>query len=115
MELKPCPFCGGDGKIVEHKFWKIDKPTFYTVICKNFNKCRTLNVKSFPTKEEAAEAWNIRADFKEESIKPRGKWLQDDSPYTVGSCSNCGCSPVKRTMSNMPWHYCPNCGAKMDG
>lgn len=43
-----------------------------------------------------------------------GHWQSDETPYTQGQCSICGCTPLKRTMSGMSYYYCPNCGAKMD-
>ena len=77
MELKPCPFCGcSDVSIVNfgdpHKRdWR--------VLCDN-NECMCMvdfvkTVKTargikdyFPTKEEAIEAWNRRADDGREKL-----------------------------------------------
>lgn len=46
-----------------------------------------------------------------------GRWLpvQDDySGHYVGSCSECGCEPLKTPYKTMPYRYCPNCGAWME-
>ena len=41
-----------------------------------------------------------------------GRWLSDEEDIALGMeahCSECCCSVV-----NKRYHYCPNCGAKMD-
>ena len=41
----------------------------------------------------------------------RGKWLPSDIPDSIlDKCSECGFDTGAFT-----FHYCPNCGAKMDG
>ena len=44
-----------------------------------------------------------------ESIK-RGKWVLNDRH--IYECSECGLIPTQEEKDY--WHYCPNCGAKMD-
>lgn len=51
-ELKPCPFCGGEAKV---QSFSHDR----TVYCTD---CNARVQKFFPTREEAIEAWNRRAD-----------------------------------------------------
>lgn len=54
-ELKPCPFCGGEAKIVK------SPENEYIAICRN-KQCNA-SVGFFPnTRKEAIEAWNRRAD-----------------------------------------------------
>lgn len=56
LELKPCPFCGGRGKL--YKVW-----SGYSVKCCGDERCH-LQAVPFPaytTKERAIEAWNRRA------------------------------------------------------
>lgn len=63
MELKPCPFCGGEAEVIPHKFfseklklWKVDS---YGVECKN---CHTSGYQFWGCEEQAVNAWNRRAD-----------------------------------------------------
>ena len=39
-----------------------------------------------------------------------GRWIVE---YPTGS--EFGRCPTCKTLGNLDWHYCPNCGAKMDG
>ena len=39
-----------------------------------------------------------------------GRWnVEYPTGSDFGRCSAC------KTLGNLDWHYCPNCGAKMDG
>ena len=49
-ELKPCPFCGGVAKILEH-YWDVE---VYCIECQASNRG--------DSKAEAIEAWNRRAE-----------------------------------------------------
>lgn len=53
-ELKPCPFCGSEGKPrrVFQDWWKVR--------CTN-KECGG-NIRRFKTKEEALAAWNRRSE-----------------------------------------------------
>jgi hypothetical protein len=55
MQLKPCPFCGGPGKIIH-------RGSEYAPICQN--KCvsfsHLFNHLGFTFKKDAAEVWNTR-------------------------------------------------------
>lgn len=47
-----------------------------------------------------------------------GKWIPslEYNGYMVCSeCDNAYVEPDWVTAGNVKWHYCPNCGAKMDG
>ena len=54
-ELKPCPFCGGEAFIEEHKFHGCSNT--YGVKC---SKCHTQTYQFFDTKEMAEKRWNTR-------------------------------------------------------
>lgn len=71
--LKPCPFCGGDVTIVNFESSGDPNKRDWRVLCNNYKcMCMVDFVKTvrtakgikdyFPTKEEATEAWNRRAD-----------------------------------------------------
>ena len=56
-KLKPCPFCGGEAKIIQGSLYY-----GYRVGCENY-RCTTCPITySYHTIEEAIEAWNTRAD-----------------------------------------------------
>lgn len=59
MELKPCPFCGGEAEIVYTEWCAM-----YTVKCADeYNNCEVLpETRHCVVKEAAKEAWNRRAD-----------------------------------------------------
>ena len=54
--LKPCPFCGGEAKIMKHLF--NNQSTSYGVKCK---RCLAETFQFFKSREKAVEAWNRRA------------------------------------------------------
>ena len=56
-ELKPCPFCGGEGCVQEHVF--IGLTSTFGVVCLD---CCCETRQFYYTKEDAIEAWNRRAD-----------------------------------------------------
>lgn len=58
-ELKPCPFCGFKGVIVEIKYHDFDV-VYYHVECLDCG-AETHNFRCV-TKEEAIEVWNRRSD-----------------------------------------------------
>lgn len=52
-ELKPCPFCGGEAKVVDHG-------GFFTVGCTNLDCAATIDLLE-PSEENAVADWNRRA------------------------------------------------------
>lgn len=108
-ELKPCPFCGGEPEITE----VIDRtprnlePVGFGVKC---DQCGIIVAKIdcgvtdwFETDEEAAAAWNRRAE-------QTGEWLEDEYGYC--RCSRCG---YEHDQPETTTPYCPECGARMGG
>lgn len=66
-ELKPCPFCGCNGKIQEWTEWTkinavVRKPTTkYFVGCGSEKRCKiTPETPNCDTKDEAIKIWNHR-------------------------------------------------------
>lgn len=55
--LKPWPFCGEKGKLIEHKFYNLSST--YGVACVN---CKCETYQFFEEREEAAKAWNRRVN-----------------------------------------------------
>ena len=56
VDLKPCPFCGGEADVIEHLFHGLDSS--YGLQCK---KCKAETYQFYKSKEKAIEAWNHRA------------------------------------------------------
>lgn len=98
MELKPCPFCGGEPTL----------SCYRNFLVKCFGSQCSADVESWgKTEEEAVEKWNTRAER-----TCRGVWHDADPCELVGhwACSACGESQAFTPSHN----YCPNCGAKVD-
>ena len=61
IELKPCPFCGGEAAVITKQYNKgflRGKGDYTYIRCK---LCHATSTAAF-TKEEAEEAWNRRVD-----------------------------------------------------
>ena len=56
-ELKPCPFCGGEGCLQRHDF--VGYTDTFGVVCLD---CGCETRQFYDTKKDAIEAWNRRAD-----------------------------------------------------
>ena len=56
IDLKPCPFCGGEADVIEHLFHRLDSS--YGLQCK---KCKAETYQFYESEEKAIEAWNRRA------------------------------------------------------
>lgn len=56
-ELKPCPFCGGNGIVIEG-YPRTYPRTNYYVAC---DKCKTTS-DTYKDKEKAVAAWNRRTN-----------------------------------------------------
>ena len=56
-ELKPCPFCGGEVKIIPEQ---VDARTVaYNFVCQNGDCCANVYF-DYSDREESIEAWNTR-------------------------------------------------------
>jgi rubrerythrin len=83
------------------------------------NAMKDFVAKAVPLFKEASEVLialygRLQKERGKDDAK-RGKWINLDSDpkhlASVDICSKCG--QIRRGYSS--WHYCPNCGAKMDG
>ena len=103
MELKPCPFCGGKARIVSVS-------ERYTVGC-TIMRCRGnwLTARDYYTKDEAAEAWNTRAERTCQEVEVTSRY----QPYVtyMTACSLCGGTLAVDEYSAP--NYCPSCGARV--
>lgn len=103
IELKPCPFCGGEAELFYHPNARNDD-------------CRAFEAKCFScgarigravlgmgkTKEGAVSAWNARAERTCHDIG-------GEAPFSaVFRCSEC----LTMDFGGTPF-YCRNCGAKV--
>lgn len=125
-DLKPCPFCGGKVSLVlcddegnlhdesyrEHPYSGLGFMLHHAH--EENPECPIASyecdggilggVHIYDTEEQAAEAWNKRAEG------VHGRWMEDGSGIII-------CPECKRGYNLIAKynHYCPNCGAKMDG
>lgn len=103
-DLKPCPFCGGEAWVIQIL------EDLYAVECR---KCWTRTGTYQPTKAEAIEAWNRRAER-----TAKGEWMYKPNEYDGNTyeCSRCGepWTLIEGTPKENNMNYCPNCGAKLD-
>ena len=84
IKLLPCPFCGGEAHIEEHKFWDEKAKGFpvqtYGVVCDN---CCSMSWQHYRHKEKAIEQWNTRKPM--ERIAEQIEFLEhrtiDGVPY----------------------------------
>lgn len=58
VELKPCPFCGGKAILKKNRY-----SSGYYVTCLSHKCSMIVATCQRETKEEAAEAWNRRAEW----------------------------------------------------
>ena len=103
-ELKPCPFCGGEAKVMRDKCIEV-----YFVGCSN-DKCLGFSALgwTYETAEEAIKAWNNRNERICKMI-PNG---DADFAATL-ACSVCGNVESVYAISSDEFNYCPHCGAKV--
>lgn len=128
-DLKPCPFCGGKVSLVlcddegnlhdesyrEHPYSGLGFMLHHAH--EENPECPIASyecdggilggVHIYDTEEQAAEAWNKRAEV------VHGRWVthyRSGTPVAEGYVSTC-CDMWNNRKSD----YCPNCGAKMDG
>lgn len=120
IELKPCPFCGGEAELRDSPNSRSEEGmSFYEVRCKkcgvhvtgeSFNFWIVKYNREKPQDQlSAVERWNKRAY--EEDGRKTARWVPDEISCTGFICSNPDC--WKKEFWTSP--YCPNCGARMEG
>ena len=110
-ELKPCPFCGGEGKL-KVADGILDDFTMFYCYCPN-GKCIAGGTDWFKSREEAIEAWNTRA----ERTCTMHKTLTEPSTLEhmqEYECSECGGLTNARVLNERDEpRYCARCGARI--
>lgn len=75
IKILPCPFCGGEAEIEEHKFWNDITRSFdiktYGVVC---HECNASSFQYFRIEQDAIIKWNTRKPM--ERILTRLKLLK---------------------------------------
>ena len=110
MELKPCPFCGGEARIyplnisdglrITYEF----KHPYYRIVCQ---KCGCV-FGDFSIEAQSAAAWNRRAVETCRNI--------DDDYDSFFECSLCGCHVLIYFYGSGCGEpeFCPGCGRKVE-
>jgi hypothetical protein len=104
-DLLPCPFCGG----VATLFRSCDTFGGWYVECCDNGGCHS-TTKNCKTAQEAADAWNTRAER-----TCHWEWCvygSGQDTYEAWNCSTCG--EVGDALDEPP-AYCPYCGSKIEG
>lgn len=121
IELKPCPFCGGEAEARESPYSRCEEgDSFCEVRCKKCGVHVTGKSFNFWTVEynaekpqdllSAVERWNKRAY--EEDCRKMGKWI-DHSEDGYVECPICGhLTTCEGNIEDL--HYCFWCGVKME-
>ena len=67
--------------------------------------------------QDGCSAKNLQSisDMPVEDVAPvrHGRWVEKEK-YTFGIMYDCSLCENRILDTGHPWHYCPNCGAKMD-
>lgn len=107
--LKPCPFCGGEGSVYQVLDYPEKIGPRFSVIC---NGCGASVTTTFQSEWTAIEAWNRRADRTCQIVVS-----VDRNPASYGGrvhrCSSCG-KALPGALFRNGWRkldYCPRCGA----
>ena len=87
-ELKPCPFCGGDGVILARTKQVFDNSIGYIPLCTDCGCTVGSNIDTeftaytdFKTEQEAIEAWNRRVEpGDDKSLTDEEREILNDMP-----------------------------------
>lgn len=101
-DLKPCPFCGGEGSAYQVLDYPEKIGPRFSVIC---NGCGASVTTIFQSEWTAIEAWNRRAE--------RTCHDEAGSPMSF-LCGECGWF-WNDPEDELGFRYCPSCGARVVG
>ena len=103
--LKPCPFCGGEARIIA-------KP-YEPKVCVGCDDDTCLGFSGlgwlYDSEKEATEAWNRRAERTCHIVKTRDRV----NSGIVYRCSECNKALPRHFVNNWTIRYCPRCGAQV--
>lgn len=115
IELKPCPFCGGEADCSNSRFIQYGRKK-WAVEC----PCCGVVSHFFDTEEEAIAAWNRRTDNIDAVPAKHGWWEEVKEwdfkarDYFIAGYT-CSCCGTWYFHPQDTFKHCPSCGAKMDG
>ena len=104
-ELLPCPFCGGEAKIIEAYGWLVQCTSCFASVGQNCTEGGFL-AGDYRTEAEAIAAWNSRAERTCKPTEPARCLDGTDCPAWL--CSECG------ELFELGANFCSNCGAKVE-
>lgn len=119
-DLLPCPFCGGEARIVvcdsegnvHDESYEVDPYSglSYAIAHGSDDCCGECPVSTsdllpwlYETREEATAAWNRRLERTCRKVPGRMKYGR-----RMPRCSECG-----QSLGDERWAYCPSCGARV--
>lgn len=112
IELKPCPFCGGEPIMSSYTYSLSGAGIQYKVECERHNCPAQPTVDwHYWTAEEAAEAWNTRAE-RTCRMDYVGYIGTEESRASIYQCSKCNMRYMSANVPD-PGEYCMACGAKV--
>lgn len=119
MELKPCPFCGGEAAMVKQRRSGRTRDIVNAFVrCKSCG-ARSKNVSSLHVAERnleayAAKSWNRRAERTCRAVGRDLKPYEPDPEHSLldAACGRCGGYLGGREQSHVG-EYCPECDARV--
>lgn len=117
-ELEPCPFCGGDVKLIRDQ-----EMEHYVIECKNHAWGDPNETPDMAAGDVSMVSWRDTEESKHALIETwNARWERTCRNLRRGSdfkCSECGCEVtgsdyfMEANISNGDWNYCPNCQRKV--
>ena len=106
IELKPCPFCGGEAVTEFDSDWGM------VVRCSR--DCGAMTVeRRYPLTTDPVKAWNTRAERTCRAIHHDNLNESEGMGDAWEVCSECGALLAVITDNQPTPNFCPSCGAKV--